>query len=425
MINSKSIQAVEAAGFSRGFCKPLYDSYCFSRVPGTVKELLTRQKARSLPADVHGHSSEEYDAVVLFLVDGFGWRFFEKYRDKYPLLKRFFEEGIASKITSQFPSTTANHVTCMSTGLSVGESGVYEWFYYEPKVDRMIAPLLFSFAGDKGDATLLKTGIAPEEFYPRRTFYQELQEVGVSSYVLQQESIAHSPYSRVMFQGAQQLPFTHFKEGLEQIVELCAKPTPHKSYFYLYVGDIDAMGHRHGVDSPQFEKAVEQCWSELEEFFWKKMRGLKQKIACIAIADHGMTSVDPRTTCFLNEELPSIKEYIKKNRQGDLLVPAGSCRDFFLHIREECLEEVQEKLQKYLGARAAVYLTRELIEQGFFGTGTLSQTFLDRVGNLVILPFEGESVWWRERHRFDQHFYGAHGGLTREEMETIFLFINL
>ena len=32
-----------------------------------------------------------------------------------------------------------------------------------------------------------------------------------------------------------------------------------------------------------------------------------------------------------------------------------------------------------------------------------------------------ESVWWYERDRFDQHYFGHHGGLTRPEMETVLL----
>lgn len=43
------------------------------------------------------------------------------------------------------------------------------------------------------------------------------------------------------------------------------------------------------------------------------------------------------------------------------------------------------------------------------------------VGDLVILSYKGESVWWYERGRYEQGYYGHHGGLTREEMETVLL----
>ncbi len=39
------------------------------------------------------------------------------------------------------------------------------------------------------------------------------------------------------------------------------------------------------------------------------------------------------------------------------------------------------------------------------------------MGNLVILAYKGESVWWYQKNRFEQKFYGHHGGLTKEEME--------
>ena len=41
--------------------------------------------------------------------------------------------------------------------------------------------------------------------------------------------------------------------------------------------------------------------------------------------------------------------------------------------------------------------------------------------DLVILPYQHETVWWYEAGRFEQKFYGSHGGLSREEMETLLL----
>jgi hypothetical protein len=41
---------------------------------------------------------------------------------------------------------------------------------------------------------------------------------------------------------------------------------------------------------------------------------------------------------------------------------------------------------------------------------------LSRLGNLVILPYEQESVWWYEKG-FEQKHYGHHGGLTPQEAE--------
>ncbi|HSW87522.1 MAG TPA: alkaline phosphatase family protein [Rhabdochlamydiaceae bacterium] len=424
MINQKSLDAVSKSSFGKNFCKPLYDSYCFSRIPATIKYLLTGSGTATLPKDTFG-GADQFDNVVLLLIDGFGWQFFEKYSQKYPFLKRFIDAGIASKITSQFPSTTANHVTCINTGLTVGQSGVYEWFYYEPLLDRMIAPLLFSFAGDREINTLNETGISPSQLFPTRTLYQELKEKKVKSYVVQHDAIAYSPYSQTLCSGAEQVPYHTFTDGLKNILKICEKGSSGPSYFCLYFGDIDSAGHRHGIDSPQFENAVDECWKTMEEIFWTGLQKTKKKTACILIADHGMVPVNPKTTIYLNQEISDIDRFFKKNRQGESLVPAGSCRDFFLHIKDEMLGEAQEFLANKFKKCAEVYLTKELIEKGFFGQKRPSKDFLSRVGNLVILPYENEAIWWYEKHRFEQHFYAAHGGLTRSEMETIFLFMEI
>lgn len=421
MKNNRSIQAVDRSNFQQGFCKPLYDSYCFSRIPATILRLLTGKETGGLPKDVD--SGKVYDSVLLFFLDGFGWRFLEKYASVYPFLQRFLTEGIASKITSQFPSTTAPHVTCMSSNLSVGESGVYEWFYYEPKVDAMIAPLLFSYAGDKKIGSLKNAPIAPEAIYPTRTFYQQLKEEGIASYVMQNGNIAHSDYSKVLFHGAHNVPFSSLEEGLAHLREIYVQATS-KTYFYHYFGDVDGEGHHHGIDSPEFAAALDHYLKTLEDFL-ANFPVSKKKTACLLIADHGMVEVNPKETMYLNKELPAVLPLLKKNGKGKILAPAGSCRDFFLHVEPDKVEEAKEMIEKWVEGKALVCKTRDLIEQGFFGSAPVSKLFLSRVGNLVILPFEGNAVWWLEKGRFSQHFYGAHGGLTRKEMETIFLFLEI
>ena len=58
-------------------------------------------------------------------------------------------QRILLKLATQFPSTTACNVTTVNTGESVALHGLYEWFYYEPRVDDIIAPLLYSYARDQ------------------------------------------------------------------------------------------------------------------------------------------------------------------------------------------------------------------------------------------------------------------------------------
>ena len=412
MLNEKSIRSVDASHFRGHLRAPLYSTYCFSQIPATIFRLLGEGEG-GLPLDCTGSGS--YDQVILVVIDAFGWRFFEKCKDKYPFLSRFLQSGIASKITSQFPSTTAAHITTLATGLEVGQSGVFEWFYYEPILDTVIAPLLFSKAGDKNPNTLTKVNVSPEQLFPAPSV---LKNVDVPSFIFHPQSIATSAYSQAMFQGGLSCPYPEFGAGLTKLTELLHRQD--RGYFYVYFPDVDSQAHRHGIDSDEVEKAIDHCFTALENFYQNLPN---KRIALLVTADHGMTEIDPKTTYFLNKEIPGIGDFFKCTKAGQPIVPAGSSRDFFLYVKEERLQELQELLTQRLEEYADVIPTQDLIKAGLFGSRQVSKDFLSRVGNLVILPHAHQSVWWYQKGKFEQKFYAMHGGLTPDEMESIFLFM--
>lgn len=418
MLNQRSIQATSS--WRDSFIRPLYESYCFANLPAMVHHLLTGEGSLGLPDDVLGPLPRHYPAVVLFFIDAFGWRFFEQYADRYPLLQHFVRDGVVSKLTSQFPSTTAAHVTCIHTGLPPAQSGVYEWFQFDPGTDRMIAPLLFSFAGEKSRDTLARAGIAPTQVFPSTTLYQRLGRAGVKSYLYHAREIVNGVPSSMLNLGATVMAYKTLPEVLVNLQQLLARrdgPT----YYFLYYSVVDAIGHEYGPTSAQLAAELDQLFITLERHF---LQPCGREVLFILTADHGLVEIDPGTTIYLNRTLPHFRDLVATNRRGDMLVPAGSPRDFFLHIKPDRLDEACEVIAAHLRGRALVVKTAELIEQGFFGAQPTPQ-FLERVGNLVVLPFRGESVYYYEREKFENRYYGHHGGLTREEMEIPLLICKL
>lgn len=416
MINKESVQKVDQSCFSTSFKKPLYDSFCFSRIPATIYHLLTREEeSRALPRSCFDQG--EYDGVILLFIDAFGWCFLEKYLS-HPFLQRCLDKGILSKITTQFPSTTAAHITTIHTGLEVGQTGIYEWFQYEPKVDKVIAPLLFSYAGDGIPNSLLASGVAPEDFFPFTTLYQKLHLKGVDSFVFQESSINNSPYSQSVCKGAHAVGYLNLEQGLKSLAELFLTPRANKTYAFFYHSHIDSVGHRKGVENKAFEKSILYCLDRLEKELAPIMRSSK-KIALLLTADHGMVPVHPKKTIYLNLEMPHLLDCL------EVKTPAGSCRDLFLTVKKEYLERVIQEIGLIVKGKAEVWKVETLIEKGFFGEASVGQRFLERVGNVVILPYENEAVWWFDARKFKQNFYGSHGGLTPHEMETSFLFCPL
>lgn len=422
MLNYRSLRAVQEASFDYNLCHPLYESYCFSNIPHTCKRLLTGEKGGlpGLPDDVLIDPHKRYDCLVLIVIDGFGWRFLNHYLDEFPFLKRFLTQGVVSQITSQFPSTTVPHLTCLNTGLPVGKSGLYEWFYYEPLVDAIISPFRYTLAGGPNHSLLYQTQIAPEMLFPFNTIYQEFKELGIPSTLFYHRNYAHSPFSQITGKGATIIPYSSYAEAIFKLSNvLIDQPT---GYFYLYLGDIDSSSHEYGPQSKEMEGVIRDTFHLLEKRFNNHPIFYNPKTAFIVTADHGQIATFPEKTIYLNQLCPEIIGKMKKDFKGDPLAPAGSPRDYFLYILEPYVEEVYQILKSRLEGRAWVYKTETLMNRGLFGPPPLSPRFLERIGNLVILPHEKESVFWYEKDRFEHRFLGNHGGLTRAEMETIFLF---
>jgi len=420
MINQKSIRLIEKANFSSHFKKPLYQSYNFSNIPSFIIDCFLGKSDSLMPKEVLKDKIKEFNQIIFFLIDGFGWRFFQEFNNDY-FFKIVKKNGSISKITSQFPSTTATHITNIHTGLKGGESGVYEWFYYEPKIDAVISPLLFSFAGDKERDTL-KNVIAPKKLFPKQSFYQKLKKLKIKSFVFQHREYTPSTFSDIVFKGTDVFGYKTLTEAIINLLDFARQKNKEKRYFFLYFDKIDSLSHQYGPSSKQTQGEILTFLQILNKIFLPDFLKLKNTLF-IMTADHGQVDINPNKTIYLNKVLPQIKNWLMKNQKGELIVPEGSPRDFFLHIKKDFLLHAKEKLEKLLKGKAEVLPTNDLIKAGLFGE-KISPSFKKKLGNLVILPFKGESVWWFEKNRFENKFFGHHGGLTPEEIETPFLVLN-
>ena len=416
-VNISSLRAIEAARTSPQFVRPLYDSYCFANIPGTISRALTGMvDGAVLPDDALGPYNRRWQKVALFFVDAFGWRFIEERLEKYPALKILSERGVLSKLTSQFPSTTAAHVTCINTGLAPGQSGVYEWNMYEHNLDRVIQPLMFSGVGEKDRDLLAAEGVKADVVFPDQTIYQKLSRFDVKCMQYQPRDFVPSASADQLGKGAKARPYKTLSEGIVNVREsILNNATRH--YYFFYFSGIDTLCHQYGPNSAQVDAEIDTFLTALDRLFFSQLIGKAKDTLFLMTADHGMSETDPQTTVYLNNLVPDVRRFMKTTRRGEYIVPCGSPRDFFLHIEDGKLDEAQALLSAKLRGKADVVKVNDLIQQNYFGPAPASETFLKRVGNLVILTYRGESVWWYEKDRFEQRYYGHHGGLTPAEME--------
>jgi Type I phosphodiesterase / nucleotide pyrophosphatase len=419
-IDAASVAAVDAArrgiglatGPAAGTVRPLAEGYTFAALPATVERLLLGRGDGGLPGGALGDAPARVDRVVLVLLDAFGWRFLERHADRHPLLRRLLEHGTVAKLTTQFPSTTTAHVTTLHTGRPVAEHGLYEWNLYEPSLDALVTPLMFSFAGDPRRDTLRVFRPDLHALYPASTLYRRLGAEGVRSVAFHPASFAPSTYDGVLLDGATVHPYATLDEafaGLAGALHAGARPV----YGYVYIDTLDATGHQYGPSSPEFDAEATRCLDAID----RALPTLPTGTLLLLTGDHGQVDVDPARTRFVNHIWPGLRAHLRHDGRGRPLAPAGSARDLFLHTAPGEQEHVVAILRDLLGESAEVRATEELVAEGLFA-GLPGARLRERLGDVCVLPAPGETVWWRERGRFGMRFRGHHGGLTPEEAHT-------
>ncbi len=187
----------------------------------------------------------------------------------------------------------------------------------------------------------------------------------------------------------------------------------------LYFDRLDAICHEYGPNSPQVEAEIDAFLTSLERLFLSRLDGREGETLFLLTADHGASETDPATTIYLNtgRDFAGFERFLKTDRLGKMLVPAGSARDAFLYVRDELLEEARDFLARRLAGRAVVYRTADLIAAGFFGAQPPTSTFMGRVGEPGHPAVPGGVGMVVREGQFEQKFFGHHGGLTPQEME--------
>jgi hypothetical protein len=379
---------------------------CFDQLPATIERLLTGATTGATLDE--GLLRERYSRVALIYLDAFGWSFLERQRDRgHPLVDRVTSEGLVAQLTSQFPSTTTAHVTTIHSATPVAEHGLYEWHLLEPRLNRLITPLLFSFSGD-GRRESLAGVLDPEDVYPSESLYARLARQGVRSSVAQPVAYAHGSPNRVLLRGADVLPFSNARQGLAAAAAALAATDV--GYAMVYLDEVDSLMHHIGPDEPAADAAFATALTLVDQ------TRFSPGTLVLLTADHGMSPVDPKRTVYVNEVWPELAGHLETGADGKPLAPAGSCRDLFLHVRDGETTEVRDGLAERLDGIADVTEVDRLVADGAFDTP--SARLSARLGDIAVLPRFGEAVFWHEPGHFVQEFHGQHGGLSPQEMEV-------
>lgn len=432
MLNTESIDAIKSLHWGPGFSLPMYGSFCFSGIPGSIFNILCKDnhpELTSLPISCLPDDCEDIERIIFILIDGLGWdRVFpcigRKKKYSLPGIRYFADYGKISALTCQFPSTTVVHSVTLGSALMPGQAGNIEWNYYEPRIGRIITPFLMNYASDDAYGNIKKDGYSAVDIFPEGHFIKLLNENKIKTYIYSSKDFTPSDFSDRVFKGAEIIPihsiasgFAHLRRNLYNI---------NKSFHFIYINSYDAIGHNYGVSSPFAYYELESILLMIQYFILERRREYPENTLLILSSDHGMVNIDPQSPIYINLVYPEIVNYMKKGIDKKVLSGAGSSgRSIMLNILPELKDHVLNKLRKVLDGHASVFSHEEMLSMDLYGTGNLRDDLSERAGDIVILAHKNSTIGWYEKDVFSVELNANHGGLTIEEMEIPFCSICL
>lgn len=393
---------------------PRYSSSSIIQVPSLIHGMLGDSSfgplANVIPQNVR---ARDFTNVVHFLIDGFGQKQWNDYRDRIFLLKGIELKGNETAIDTVFPSSTPVALNSLySNGQPPIQHGLVDWWLYNRDIDNIMVTLPFCTMQDNRPDSL-KEVLPPETLFEGTTIFEILTSKGVDVKSFISDKYAKSVYSRVTLKGSQIVSHDSAANMMDAISKALTT-TDSRKYLYGYWGGIDEIGHAFGPSSDEHEAATYEFFNELTRFVRTLDAETAQKTVVLISADHGQIDVDPAQTMYLND-LEGFDNILATSNQGNKILPWGGTREVFIEAREPKL--AYEFLNAHLAETADIIFTDDAIKLGLFGSSKHVHPMLkSRTGNLIILPRNKHLIWYKHPAGTTVTNRGQHGGLSLDEM---------
>ena len=372
-----------------------------------VTDARARRVARTWGIETAGGTG-----TVVVLVDGLGLEMLRQRRGHTPTLRRWLVQGYdgdgsddnnSTGILTCRPSTTAAALTMLGTSALPGTTGMVGYSVLNP----LLGPALEASAVPGPDQVLSlitwkgDNVPSPRSWQDVPTIFERLP-VG-SAVSIGPSRFAGSGLTEAALRGASHLGADRLEDRPGLAAEALRRGTP---LVYLYVGELDKTGHKHGWLSEQWLTQLERLDAAMAELTRRVPAGTRILLS----ADHGMVDTDPDHRI----DLSAHRELVR-----DVVAVAGEPRLTHLHVADGDVDLAAEVVQRYrrvLGERAMWIGTRE---QAGEHLGVLGARARGVVGDVVVAMAEN---WVLVDPRVHSEaaiaMPGVHGSFTPAETEV-------
>ena len=350
--------------------------------------------------------------VVVLLVDALGWNIIQHLKDEIACLRSV---DIAAPITSVFPSTTANALSCVWTGTAPAHHGLmgFKMFLSEFGTVGQMIGLSPAFMGIGARDVFADAGMEPETFLATPGSAEQLSAGGITVHDFKGREIVHSALSKMHGRGvAERHGVVTFADMMTEAgIVLEAAPADQPTYLHLYWPTIDMLSHIHGPFGANTLNEARSLLQQLDDILLSGLSPTAREgtLVCL-MADHGHITYDKQRGIFLSEH-PELNDML-------LMGPSGGVRFPYLFAKQGRVQDVIEYVNTKCEELAVAISAEEAFNLGLFGEPPYAPKARDRVGDVVLLMRDHAIFVEPREEPFVSKIAAGHGGLSRDEMDA-------
>ena len=323
-------------------------------------------------------------SLIIVAVDGLGSANLKSRAGHAPTIMSLPQR----RITTVSPSTTAAALTTLTTGTLPAEHGLVGYRIMHEQLG-LLCPLRDWDGIDDVRGWQLAEPL-----------FHVAERLGVRAATFGRPGHAESGFTRAILTGAEYRGGERIADRFAEARRLLQSGEPVLGY--VYVDELDRVGHKYGWESDQWVQRLEQLDAALADF----LTGLPAGTGIVLTADHGMVDIAQSQQIVLDLDAPEF---------ADVGAIGGEprFRSFFLHEGVDA-PLFASQLEAREGKRAWVTTREAAFAAGLFGP-RVSPGVVDRVGD-VILAARGRCAYYLaddDPQSFDM--VGQHGSWTDEE----------
>lgn len=328
-------------------------------------------------------------SAVVVLVDGLGYWNLAIRKGHAPYLRYLLNDCANQRpIKTCIPSTTVAAMATFGTGTCPGLTAMTGYTQKNPKTGALCQLIQFRDAPD------------PLDLQRQPTIFESLSNLGVRANHVSLSKFEDSPLTQAAFRGAK---FISGSTPRARIMN-AANSTKTPGLTYLYLRDIDKVGHNYGWKSENWVSAFEQIDAQLSLL----KKNCQKGTLIVITADHGMI-----------ESNPDLKIDIAKDSRltkGVKLV-GGEPRSVMLYAEDgENPDDIALRWSNVLQDKARVRTKEQAVKDGVFGK--VSPLALSVIGDVLVQAKSSVTIVdSRIETEKAMNLPSVHGSMSHMEMD--------